>query len=81
VTPPPAVLERIRRENARLGDARRRDIPQAWFLSGFAWPVTGASAASTAASAFSTASRASRITAWISPRSSERRYAPRPMAL
>ena len=41
VTPPPAVLERIRRENVRLGDARRRDIPQAWFLSGFAWPVTG----------------------------------------
>ncbi len=41
VTPPPAVLERIRRENARVEAARQRDIPQAWFLSGFVWPVTG----------------------------------------
>ncbi len=41
VTPPPAVLERIRRENARVDDARQRDIPQAWFRSGFAWPVIG----------------------------------------
>ena len=41
VTPPPAVLERIRRENARVDAARQRDIPQAGFLSGFAWPVTG----------------------------------------
>ena len=41
VTPPPAVLERIRRENARVDAARQQDIPQAWFLSGFAWPVIG----------------------------------------
>jgi len=41
VTPPPAVLERIRRENARVDAARQRDIPQAGFLSGFAWPVIG----------------------------------------
>jgi murein DD-endopeptidase MepM/ murein hydrolase activator NlpD len=41
VNPPRAVLERIRRENAQLAAARQRDIPRAWFLSGFAWPVTG----------------------------------------
>ena len=41
VTPPPAVLDRIRRENARVDAARQRNIPQAWFLSGFAWPVIG----------------------------------------
>lgn len=41
VTPPPAMLERIRRENARVDEARQRDIPQAWFLSGFTWPVIG----------------------------------------
>ena len=41
VTPPPAVLERIHRENARVDTARQQDIPQAWFVGGFAWPVTG----------------------------------------
>ncbi|MCK7576799.1 MAG: hypothetical protein MZV65_13580 [Chromatiales bacterium] len=41
VTPPPALLERIRRENARVDEARRREILQPYFLSGFAWPATG----------------------------------------
>ncbi len=41
VTPPPGLLERIRRENARVDAARRREIPQSWFLSGFIWPATG----------------------------------------
>ena len=41
VTPPPELLERIRRENALVDDARRRDFPQAWFLGGFAWPTVG----------------------------------------
>ena len=41
VTPPPALLDRIRRENARVGAVRRQDIAQAYFLGGFAWPVTG----------------------------------------
>jgi murein DD-endopeptidase MepM/ murein hydrolase activator NlpD len=41
VTPPPTVLERIRRENARVDAARRQDIPRPYFLSGFAWPTTG----------------------------------------
>jgi murein DD-endopeptidase MepM/ murein hydrolase activator NlpD len=41
VTPPSSLLDRIRRENAWVDEARRRDIPQTYFLSGFAWPVTG----------------------------------------
>ncbi|CDH47492.1 MAG: M23 family metallopeptidase [Candidatus Competibacteraceae bacterium] len=41
VTPPPLLLDRIRRENAWVDEARRRDIPQPYFLSGFAWPVAG----------------------------------------
>ena len=41
VTPLPALLDRIRRENARVDEARQRDIPQAYFLSGFAWPTVG----------------------------------------
>jgi murein DD-endopeptidase MepM/ murein hydrolase activator NlpD len=41
VTPPPEVLERIRREKALVDEARRREIAQPYFLSGFAWPVKG----------------------------------------
>ncbi len=41
VTPPPELLERIRRENARVDEARRREILQPYFLSGFIWPATG----------------------------------------
>lgn len=41
VTPPPELLERIRRENALVDDARRRDFPQIGFLGGFAWPTVG----------------------------------------
>ena len=41
VTPPPALLDRIRRETALVDDARRRDIPQSYFLGGFAWPTFG----------------------------------------
>ena len=41
VTPPSALLDRIRHENALVDEARRQDIPQTYFLSGFAWPVTG----------------------------------------
>lgn len=41
VTPPPALLERIRRENARVDAARQQDIPQSYFLGGFTWPVIG----------------------------------------
>ncbi len=41
VNPPPALLERIRRENAEVDEVRRQDILQPYFLSGFAWPLKG----------------------------------------
>jgi len=41
VTPPAALLKRIRRENARVAKARQQEIPTPYFLSGFAWPATG----------------------------------------
>ncbi len=41
VTPPPALLDRIRRETALVDEARQRDIPQPYFLGGFAWPAVG----------------------------------------
>ncbi len=41
VTPPPKLLERIRRENARVAQARRPEIPEPYFRSGFAWPTVG----------------------------------------
>lgn len=41
VTPPPALLDRIRRENAQVDAVRQREIAQPYFLSGFVWPVTG----------------------------------------
>ncbi len=41
VTPPEAVLTRIRAENARIAEARAVDRPEPLFESGFVWPVTG----------------------------------------
>lgn len=41
VTPPPDVLERIRRESAQVTQARERDIPESFFLGGFQWPSKG----------------------------------------
>lgn len=41
VTPPEAVLERIRRENAAIAALREIDRPEALFRSGFVWPVIG----------------------------------------
>lgn len=41
VEPPPAVAERIRREQARVAAARTRDDPRADFARGFTWPVRG----------------------------------------
>lgn len=41
VTPPPELLERIRRENARVDEARRREIAVPYFSSGFIWPASG----------------------------------------
>ncbi len=41
VTPPQEVLDRIRSENARIGEARARDTRQTWFAGGFVWPAIG----------------------------------------
>lgn len=41
VTPPPGLLERIRRENALVDAARRQELTQPYFQRGFVWPVTG----------------------------------------
>lgn len=41
VTPPKEVLDRIARENARIGKARQRDDPRTDFLKPFIWPLSG----------------------------------------
>jgi murein DD-endopeptidase MepM/ murein hydrolase activator NlpD len=41
VTPPPAIAERIAREQAEVAKARERDDDRADFRFGFAWPVRG----------------------------------------
>ena len=41
VTPPPAVLERIRRENAMIAAVRQRNTPRTDFLQGWIWPAKG----------------------------------------
>lgn len=41
VTPPPTVLERIRRENAAIAEARKVDTPEMMFARGFIWPAEG----------------------------------------
>ena len=41
VSPPPAIAERIRREQEQVTQARDRDDDRADFAQAFAWPVTG----------------------------------------
>jgi murein DD-endopeptidase MepM/ murein hydrolase activator NlpD len=41
VDPPPAIAERIRREQALVAAARERDDARADFVQAFAWPVRG----------------------------------------
>ena len=41
VTPPPAVLSRIRDDAAKVKAARTFDTPATWFLEGFIWPSEG----------------------------------------
>jgi murein DD-endopeptidase MepM/ murein hydrolase activator NlpD len=41
VTPPPAVLERIKRENAMIAAVRQRNTPRQDFLQGWIWPAKG----------------------------------------
>lgn len=41
VTPPPAVLERIKRENAMIAAVRQRNTARQDFLQGWIWPAKG----------------------------------------
>lgn len=41
VTPTPEALQRIKRENARISQARSRDTPATLFESGWIWPARG----------------------------------------
>src|SRR3546814_20502046 len=41
VNPPPAIAERIRREQAQVSAARTRDDDRADFAAPFIWPVKG----------------------------------------
>ncbi len=41
VTPPPGVLDRIKRENAKIAEVRRRDTPSLDFKGGGIWPADG----------------------------------------
>lgn len=41
VAPPPALAERIQREQARVAKARLRDDPRVGFTQAFIWPVNG----------------------------------------
>src|SRR6202000_1106455 len=41
VSPPPADLERIKEEHARLAAARKADTAQTWFSEPFDWPAPG----------------------------------------
>ena len=41
VSPPGAVLERIKQENAEIARVRAIDHPEAFFDNGFIWPVVG----------------------------------------
>jgi murein DD-endopeptidase MepM/ murein hydrolase activator NlpD len=41
VTPPPEMLERIRRENELVYEARQKDSEAIWFAEPFDWPAPG----------------------------------------
>jgi murein DD-endopeptidase MepM/ murein hydrolase activator NlpD len=41
VSPPPDILERIKKETALFRQARERDIRETWFANGFDWPLPG----------------------------------------
>jgi murein DD-endopeptidase MepM/ murein hydrolase activator NlpD len=41
VTPDPIALERIRADNALIGQTRQKFTKESWFASGFDWPVRG----------------------------------------
>jgi murein DD-endopeptidase MepM/ murein hydrolase activator NlpD len=41
VSPPPDILERIKRESTRFREARARDTDANWYADGFDWPAMG----------------------------------------
>ena len=41
VTPPPDIIARIKREHARLAEARHTDSEHVWFADPFDWPAPG----------------------------------------
>jgi len=41
VSPPPNVIERIKREGAEIAHARSRDTGESWFADGLDWPIAG----------------------------------------
>lgn len=41
VTPPKEVLDRIRRDNAQVAEARSHDTDGTWYRQGFIWPAIG----------------------------------------
>lgn len=41
VSPPPELLERIRRDAYAVGEARARDTDEMWFADKFTWPADG----------------------------------------
>jgi murein DD-endopeptidase MepM/ murein hydrolase activator NlpD len=41
VSPPPEVLERIKRDAYAVGEARARDTDEMWFADKFIWPTDG----------------------------------------
>jgi murein DD-endopeptidase MepM/ murein hydrolase activator NlpD len=41
VSPPPGVLNRIKREGAEIARARTRDTGESWFADGLDWPAAG----------------------------------------
>jgi biotin carboxyl carrier protein len=41
VSPPPEILERIKRDAHAVGEARARDSDEMWFTDKFAWPADG----------------------------------------
>lgn len=41
VSPPPDILERIKRESVRFREARARDTDANWYTEGFDWPAMG----------------------------------------
>lgn len=76
VNPPPAIAERIKREQAQVTAARARDDDRADFAKPFIWPVQGRISGRFGNAGCTTASPAQAIRAWTSPYPPARRSRP-----